>query len=46
MIKKELIKRGVYENKVHRINKEIDSLKESFKDDKYKRRRKIKCKKS
>ena len=46
IIKKELIRRGVYENKIYKINKEIIGLKESGKDDKYKRRRKIKCKKS
>jgi len=46
IIKKELIRRGIYANKIHKINKEIDSLKESDDDDKYKRRRKIKCKKS
>ena len=46
IIKKELVGRGVYENKIHKISKEIDELKESEMDDKYKRRRKIKCKKS
>jgi len=46
IIKKELINRGIYQNKIHKINKEIDSLRESDDDDKYKRRRKIKCKKS
>ena len=46
VIKKELINRGIYENKLYKISKEIDGLKESGKDDKYKRRRKIKCKKS
>ena len=45
LIKNELIGRGIYKNKIHKINKEIDSLKESGEDDKYKRRRKIKCKK-
>ena len=46
IIKKELIRRGIYDNKIHKIHKEIDGLKESFSDDKYQRRRKIKCKKS
>ena len=46
IIKKELIDRGIYENKIHKISKEIDGLKESMENDKYKRRRKIKCKKS
>ena len=46
IIKKELVGRGIYENKVHKINKEIDYLKEDMKEDKDKRRRKIKCKKS
>lgn len=46
IIRKELMARGVYENKIHKINKEIDGLKESGENDKYKRRRKIKCKKS
>ena len=46
MIKKELINRGIYDNKIYKINKEIVGLKESGKDDKCKRRLKIKCKKS
>lgn len=46
IIKKELIDRGIYDNKIHKINKEIDGLKESMENDKYKRRRKTKCKKS
>ena len=46
IIKKELVGRGIYENKIHKINKEIDELRESDKNDKYKRRRKVKCKKS
>ena len=46
IIKRELIDRGIYENKIHKINKEIDGLKESMENDKYKRRRKTKCKKS
>ncbi len=45
IIKKELISRGIYENKKYRIKKEID-LEEGDFDDKYQRRRKIKCKKS
>ena len=42
VIKKELTNRGVYENKKHRIEKEIRELEESDFDDKYQRRRKIK----
>ena len=48
LIKKELIKRGVYDNKIYKINKEVvdSELKECDFDDKYQRRRKIKRKKS
>ena len=48
VIKSELINRGVYENKKYKINKEINKMEieESEYDDKYKRRRKIKCHKS
>lgn len=48
IIKKELISRGVYENKKYKLRKEIDEIKleEGEFDDKYQRRRKIKCKKS
>lgn len=46
-IKKELKHRGVYDNKIHRLKKEIlgNELEESDLNDKYQRRRKIKCKK-
>ena len=46
VIKNELIKRGIYENKLYRLEKEINILEESEINDKYQRRRKIKCKKS
>lgn len=44
VIKKELIARGVYQNKKHKINREIVkmTIEESDLNDKYKRRRKIK----
>ena len=47
IIKEELIKRGVYENKKFKIKKEIDEMNEE-RDycDKYQRRRKVKLKKS
>lgn len=45
IIKNELINRGVYQNKIYKIEKEIEKIncEESEKNDKYKRRRKIKC---
>ena len=46
VIKKELIKRGIYENKLYKLRKEAIKLEESDNNDKYQRRRKIKCKKS
>ena len=46
VIKRELIDRGVYENKKYRLLKEIVGMKESGFNDKYQRRRKIKCKES
>ena len=48
IIKKELIKRGEYKNKNYRLRKEINhiELEEGENNDKYQRRRKIKCKKS
>ena len=46
LIKKELIKRGIYNNKRYKLDKEINILEESEYNDKYQRRRKIKCKKS
>lgn len=46
LIKRELISRGEYENKIHKLEKEIFSLEEEGYNDKYKRRCKIKCKKS
>ena len=45
IIKKELIARGIYENKKYKLEKEIN-LEEGDFDDKYQRRRKIKYKKS
>lgn len=48
IIKNELINRGVYQNKIYKIEKEIESIsyEESEINDKYKRRRKVKCNKS
>ena len=46
IIKKELVKRGIYENKKYKLDKELVKMKESDCCDKYQRRRKIKCKKS
>ena len=46
VIKSELTKRGVYENKKYRLRKEITKMEESDIHDKYQRRREIKCKKS
>ena len=48
IIKKELISRGVYDNKKYKLRKEIVEieLEEGEYDDKYQRRRRIKCKKS
>lgn len=48
IIKKELKNRGVYDNKKHKLKKEIleNELEEGVYNDKYQRRRKIKCKKS
>lgn len=48
IIKNELINRGVYQNKIYKIEKEIESIsyEESENNDKYKRRRKIKCNQS
>ena len=48
VIKKELICRGEYENKKYKLRKEIVEieLEEGEYNDKYQRRRKIKCKKS
>ena len=45
VIKSELIKRGVYENKKYKLRKEITKMEESDIHDKYQRRREIKCKK-
>ena len=47
-IKKELISRGTYENKMYKLRREIIEieLEEGENNDKYQRRRKIKCKKS
>lgn len=44
-IKNELLKRGIYQNKLYRLRKEVIKLEESDNNDKYQRRRKIKCKK-
>lgn len=48
VIKKELVSRGIYENKKYKLRKEIleIELEESDFDDKYQRRREIKYKKS
>ena len=48
IIKKELIKRGVYETKKYKLKREMIEidLEEGGLNDKYQRRRKIKCKKS
>ena len=46
MIKKELIKRGIYDCKRYKLIKELEKLRESDCGDKYQRRRQIKCKKS
>ena len=48
VIKKELINRGEYNKKNYKLRKEIDQieLEEGEYNDKYQRRRKIKCKKS
>ena len=46
IIKAELISRGIYENKKYRLIKEIIEMEDSDINDKYQRRRKIKCKES
>ena len=48
VIKKELVSRGVYKNKKYKLRKEIIEieLEEGEYNDKYQRRREIKCKKS
>ena len=46
VIKKELINRGVYKTKKYKLRKEIIELGKGEENDKYQRRRKIKCKKS
>lgn len=48
VIKRELIARGVYQNKKHKIDRELTkmTIEESDINDKYKRRRKIKCNES
>ena len=48
LIKRELIARGTYENKIYKLRKEIVEIEieESDFNDKYQRRREIKCKKS
>ena len=48
VIKKELICRGRYENKKYKLRKEIIEieLEEDEYNDKYQRRRRVKCKKS
>ena len=48
VIKKELVGRGVYKNKKYKLRKEIIEieLEEGEYNDKYQRRREIKCKKS
>ena len=48
VIKKELVERGVYKNKKYKLRKEIIEieLEEGEYNDKYQRRREIKCKKS
>ena len=45
-IKEELMRRGVYENKKYKLRKENLELEEGGCNDKYQRRREIKCKKS
>ena len=48
LIKKELICRGEYKNKIYKLRKEIVEieLEKGDRNDKYQRRRKIKCKES
>ena len=46
IIKKELINRGVYEDKKYKLRKENLEIDSGEDNDKYQRRRKIKCKKS
>ena len=48
LIKKELLNRGAYENKLYKLRRELDKIELDRGDcnDKYQRRRKIKCKKS